>query len=336
MTKRFKLKEVFAIKGAAIDYGTGVDSLVFIGPKNSEIYDVLIKKGWKFMGYSRSTPLATGNIDDRHPPYRGLLLGGSSSGVAQDLDRADVDMVVGSDVGGSCRIPPIRHDHFGLAFTNGRFVDGMLPSAGGLESIGVMARSLDVLKLVVDQLVTEEKGWSRVVDLRVQNMPFDWDKVVQLWWTIYLPEFYSNTQVFNGVFHRFSERGFIRKYESNTRPLLTAEIERRRAQGRKIALGRGEGHGDCDILVSQIKKYFQGALIITHAQPESCKKYDTFDDRYLLLANILGQPSLVLPFGARGLQLIGPPGSQRLLVKYGLRIGKDSADGTNPKNPNSA
>jgi amidase len=88
-----------------------------------------------------------------------LVPGGSSSGSAVAVASGECDMAFGSDTGGSIRIPAACCGVVGLKTTRHRVpVDGVLPLAVSLDTIGPMARRVDG---VAAGLALLEPGFSR-------------------------------------------------------------------------------------------------------------------------------------------------------------------------------
>jgi amidase len=83
----------------------------------------------------------------RNPIAPSLVPGGSSSGSAVVIAAGEADVALGTDTGGSIRIPAACCGIAGLKTTNGRIsLDGVLPLAPSLDSVGPMAA--DVAGLV--------------------------------------------------------------------------------------------------------------------------------------------------------------------------------------------
>jgi amidase len=69
-----------------------------------------------------------------------LIPGGSSSGSAVAVANDDADVAIGSDTGGSVRVPSACCGTYGLKTTHGRVsLDGVWPLAPSLDTIGPMA-----------------------------------------------------------------------------------------------------------------------------------------------------------------------------------------------------
>src|SRR5499427_7601055 len=72
-----------------------------------------------------------------------LIPGGSSSGSAVAVATGDADVALGSDTGGSVRIPSACCGTAGLKTTWGRVsLDGVYPLSESLDTVGPMARDI--------------------------------------------------------------------------------------------------------------------------------------------------------------------------------------------------
>ena len=80
--------------------------------------------------------------------------GGSSSGSAVAVANDDAEIALGSDTGGSIRVPAVCCGTTGLKTTHGRVpLDGVWPLAPSLDTVGPMAR--DVAGLVIGMQLLE-------------------------------------------------------------------------------------------------------------------------------------------------------------------------------------
>src|SRR6188768_3826585 len=73
--------------------------------------------------------------------------GGSSSGSASAVACGLVDFAVGTDTGGSIRVPASNCGIFGLRPSHGLIsVAGVMPFAPKLDTVGLFARDIDILQ----------------------------------------------------------------------------------------------------------------------------------------------------------------------------------------------
>jgi amidase len=88
-----------------------------------------------------------------NPQYPDRFTGGSSSGPAAAVAAGAADVGLGTDTGGSIRIPAASCGLFGLRPTHGLIsVRGVLPLAPSFDVVGVLARSAGTLSRVLSVL----------------------------------------------------------------------------------------------------------------------------------------------------------------------------------------
>lgn len=90
------------------------------------------------------------------PPNRsfpGAAPGGSSSGAAASLAHDMAPLAIGTDTGGSVRIPAAWNDLVGLKTTHGLLpLEGTVPLAAGFDTIGPIARSIEDAALALEAM----------------------------------------------------------------------------------------------------------------------------------------------------------------------------------------
>jgi len=95
----------------------------------------------------------------KNPAAPGRVPGGSSSGSVSAVADGLVDFALGTDTGGSTRVPASYCGVFGLRATHGRISrEGVFLLAPSFCSLGVFARSAEVLCLVLDALLASEQA----------------------------------------------------------------------------------------------------------------------------------------------------------------------------------
>ena len=88
-----------------------------------------------------------------NPLDSALIPGGSSSGSAVAVANGDADVALGSDTGGSIRVPAACCGIAGLKTTHGRIsIEGVWPLAPSLDTIGPMATTVAGLRLGMELL----------------------------------------------------------------------------------------------------------------------------------------------------------------------------------------
>ncbi len=84
-----------------------------------------------------------------NPRAPGRVAGGSSSGSASAVTGGLVDFALGSDTGGSVRVPASFCGLYGMRTTHGRLsLDGMLPQAKSYDTVGWFARDAEMFARV--------------------------------------------------------------------------------------------------------------------------------------------------------------------------------------------
>ena len=135
---------------------------------------VLIEDGATLVGKTITEELTRGIFGDNshygtpintRAPDR--VPGGSSSGSAAAVAAGLVDTALGSDTGGSVRVPASFCGLYGLRPTHGRIpVDGMLPQAASYDTVGWFARDIATFARVGSTLLQGEigaAGFSRLI-----------------------------------------------------------------------------------------------------------------------------------------------------------------------------
>jgi aspartyl-tRNA(Asn)/glutamyl-tRNA(Gln) amidotransferase subunit A len=148
------IKEIFDVKGASITFGSDV----FAGrvpDRDAEAVRRLRAAGAIVMGITRSHEFAWG-ITTQHPRNGGTrnpwdlrkTPGGSSGGSAAAVAMGFVPLAMGTDTGGSIRIPAAFCGVCGFKPSWGKISKrGVLPLAPSLDHVGVIGRWADELSL---------------------------------------------------------------------------------------------------------------------------------------------------------------------------------------------
>jgi amidase len=88
-----------------------------------------------------------------NPGFPALIPGGSSSGSAATVARGLVDFAIGTDTGGSIRMPAACCGIFGLKPSYGRVSrDGVFPAQSSLDCVGPFAASLNGLERAMEAM----------------------------------------------------------------------------------------------------------------------------------------------------------------------------------------
>ena len=93
-----------------------------------------------------------------NPIKRGYSSGGSSSGCGSLIASGDVDLAVGTDHGGSCRIPASFCGIVGMKATYGLVsCDGIMPIEATVDYVGPMSKTVEDCALLLEVLVREDQ-----------------------------------------------------------------------------------------------------------------------------------------------------------------------------------
>ena len=130
-------------------------------PAHAEIVRNLLAAGWRIAGKTTMHELAFGTTGINrwagtapNPKFPDFVPGGSSSGSAAAVAAGRVDASIGTDTGGSVRIPAACCGVFGLKPTFGRVSrQGVMPARSTLDCVGPFAadmRSLVACMAAID------------------------------------------------------------------------------------------------------------------------------------------------------------------------------------------
>lgn len=155
--KTFALKDFFDLAGVPTAAGSP-DWLAShpVPEKSASVADKLLAAGARLVGKTHTDELAWSLNGENHhygtptnPAAPGRIPGGSSSGSAAATAGGLVDFAIGSDTGGSVRLPASYCGIIGLRPTHGRIaIDGAVPLAPSYDSVGWFAREPELFTQV--------------------------------------------------------------------------------------------------------------------------------------------------------------------------------------------
>jgi amidase len=156
---KLAVKDMFAIEGHVSSFGhprwrQTHSPWEFTAP----VLDRLLSAGASVAGLAKLDQLAwsiVGNVGEGIAPlnsaYQERFTGGSSSGPASAVAAGLADIGVGTDTGGSIRVPAAACGLYGLRPTHHLIrTDGVLPLAPSFDTVGALARDLIVLQRVFE------------------------------------------------------------------------------------------------------------------------------------------------------------------------------------------
>jgi Asp-tRNA(Asn)/Glu-tRNA(Gln) amidotransferase A subunit family amidase len=161
------VKDLFGVAGQRI--GAGNPAWLVAAPvEDTHAWAVarLLAAGADVAGIARTDEfaysLAGANAHTGPPPNPrapGRLPGGSSSGPASAVASGRATIGLGTDTGGSIRVPASYQGLFGIRTTHGSVpVDGLLPLSPSFDTVGWLTRDASLLARVGDVLVPESTG----------------------------------------------------------------------------------------------------------------------------------------------------------------------------------
>ncbi|MDQ0205829.1 amidase [Alkalicoccobacillus murimartini] len=166
----FAVKDVFNLKGVISSAGNP-DWLRTHKPSfaHAEAIDLLLNQGATLKGTTHTDELMYSlNGENAHygtplnPRMPGHIPGGSSSGSASVAAAGDVDFSIGTDTGGSIRIPAAYCGIYGFRPTHGAVpIDGVIPLAPSFDTVGWMAQDVGILERVGHALLPSQQKSDR-------------------------------------------------------------------------------------------------------------------------------------------------------------------------------
>ncbi|ADG75665.1 Amidase [Cellulomonas flavigena DSM 20109] len=159
------VKDLYAVAGQRV--GAGNPTWLADAPVESEHADAvarLLAAGADVRGVTRTDELAYSlagtNAHSGTPPNPrapGRVPGGSSSGSAAAVALGQADVGLGTDTGGSVRVPASYQGLYGIRTTHGAVsTRGLVPLAPTFDAVGWLTRDADLLVAVGDVLLPPE------------------------------------------------------------------------------------------------------------------------------------------------------------------------------------
>ena len=178
----FAAKDIFDVEGHVTgggnpDWKAGQRA----AEANAWAVEVLVGAGATMVGKTHTDELTRGILGVNahygtplNPQAPGRVPGGSSSGSAAAVAGGLVDFALGSDTGGSVRIPASFCGLYGLRPTHGRIpLEGMLLQAPSYDTVGWFTRDPDLFARVGSVLLQTEIGPARPRRLVVAEDAFE-------------------------------------------------------------------------------------------------------------------------------------------------------------------
>lgn len=159
------IKDVIDVRGMPTTAGSRVLSL-HRAKADAEVVRLLRRAGAIVIGKTTTHEFANGPTGDRaatgptmNPHRLDRMAGGSSSGSAAAVGAGIVPVALGTDTGGSARIPASFCGVVGLRPTHGALsVAGVFPLAPSLDTVGLLSRDVDGCRFLWRSLSRSHRG----------------------------------------------------------------------------------------------------------------------------------------------------------------------------------
>lgn len=271
-----------------------------------------------------------------NPLDRERVPGGSSSGSAVALASGEADMALGTDTGGSIRIPAACCGVWGLKPTHGLLpLEGVFPFAPSLDVVGPMAASAESLAEAMRLLLPGFKAAAEM-PLRVGRVRVPVADRVEVAVDAALRRL--------GVEVRPVEVGGWEEAARACRPITRAEgwdsqghllgaaglspavngyiARSRERHPERLAASRIFARGWRRTLLEALVAVDVLALPTLVDVPPTLVQADSFDfTRLTFPVNLAGLPALAVPLpGMLSLQVVAPPEREDVLVRFALEV----------------
>jgi amidase len=154
---RLAVKDSIDLQGRITGMGSPLLAENSPALRTAPVVERLLAAGYRVKGNTRMHALALGatgiNTEmgtPTNPAFPALVPGGSSSGSAAVIADGSADLAIGTDTGGSVRVPAACCNVPGIKSTFGLISrQGVAPAASSLDAVGYFARSADVLAAAI-------------------------------------------------------------------------------------------------------------------------------------------------------------------------------------------
>lgn len=159
------IKDSFVIRGVRTTAASRMLS-DFVPPYSAAVWENLAGAGTVLLGKTNMDEFAMGaaGVDSafgavRHPLYPDRIVGGSSSGSAAAVADGQAVFAIGSDTGGSVRVPASFCGVVGLKPTYGRISRrGLIAFASSLDTVGIVTKTVRDAAIVLDAAAAPDLG----------------------------------------------------------------------------------------------------------------------------------------------------------------------------------
>jgi aspartyl-tRNA(Asn)/glutamyl-tRNA(Gln) amidotransferase subunit A len=249
----YVLKDIYITKGFLTSAGSQILEK-YIPCYDSSVNTILKNKGAKLIGKSSLDEFSCGSLGINHnfkgintpnPNNPNLFVGGSSSGSAYCVAKDICDFSLGSDTGGSVRLPAILCKIFGFKPSYGLISRyGMIPLCNDLDTVSIFSKSIKTLENVFinlceydnkDQTQTsklepltkvefkvlcQSKDYDFIKkllpSLKIDVLDLDYSKINKFYFQKMLPYCFSNLNRYDGLKFNNSNHLVHKSYQNIT------------------------------------------------------------------------------------------------------------------------
>lgn len=348
-TKPLVVKDTFDVAGWPTTAGSRlVAASVRAAAADADVVGCLREGGFSPIAKANMVEFAFGTHglnpwfgNPQNPLDADRIPGGSSSGSAVAVALGVAPLALGTDTGGSVRIPAACCGILGFKFGHQAVsMSGCWPLAPSLDSVGLLARDLDVLEDAVRILVDDHGSVANppplerlevgiapldhAIAVRVGGsdvVPWDqsaWARLHAVASRLLVAEAYATLAPYLGEAHRLDPRTVARLAAAERDPGRVRELQHEVAVEREAYVRTfGQSVFALPVLPGDVPTLTSYAEVVLN--------------RLTLPVNYLGLPALALPIPGwqptdersripPSLQLVGPPGGELLVLAAARRV----------------
>lgn len=173
----FAVKDNISIRGKACTCGSKILA-GYVAPYNATVTERLIAAGAIPMGRTNMDEFAMGSSTEyscygpsRNPVNRDLVPGGSSGGSASVVAGGHAPLALGTETGGSVRLPASYCGLYGLKTTYGTLSRyGVVAFGSSLDQVGILAKNVDDIGLALSVMAGKDERDDTSADLDFSSL----------------------------------------------------------------------------------------------------------------------------------------------------------------------